>query len=117
MERKYPEAIAEFQKALKLDESPYNLASVGHAYAGSGDRVEAEKVLLKLKDMSKQRFVTPYFTAVIEASLGRRNEAIELLEKSYRERVGLLAFLKVDPWFDDLHSEPRFQDLIRRIGL
>jgi TolB-like protein/DNA-binding winged helix-turn-helix (wHTH) protein/Tfp pilus assembly protein PilF len=117
LERKYPEAIAEFQKALKLDESPYNLASVGHAYAGSGDRVEAEKVLLKLKDMSKQRFVTSYFTAAIEASLGKRNEAIELLEKSYRERVGLLAFLKVDPWFDDLHSEPRFQDLIRRIGL
>jgi len=67
--------------------------------------------------VSKQKFVTSYFTAVVEAGLGNKDQALEWLEKSYRERVGLLAFLKVDPWFDELHSEPRFQDLLRRIGL
>ena len=71
----------------------------------------------QLKEVSKQKFVTSYFTAVVEAGLGNKDQALEWLEKSYRERVGLLAFLKVDPWFDELHSEPRFQDLLRRIGL
>jgi TolB-like protein/Flp pilus assembly protein TadD len=115
LERKYPEAIAEFLNALQLDESVYNLASLGHAYAASGDRVEAEKILNNLKTLSKQKFVT-YFTAVLEAGLGNRDEALEWLEKSYRERVGLLAFLKVDPWFDNLHSDERFQNLVRRIA-
>jgi TolB-like protein/Flp pilus assembly protein TadD len=113
----YEEAIAEFLKARQLDDNPITLAFIGHAYAASGKRSDALKVLDQLKQLSKQVYVDSYYVAAIHAALEEKDQAFELLEKAYVERSGWLSRLKVDPIFDGLRSDPRFQDLLRRIGL
>jgi Flp pilus assembly protein TadD len=117
LDRAYPDAITELHKALELNDSPYNLASLGYANAASGNRAEAEKILRKLQEQSKQKYVPPYFIAVIYSGLGENDRAIDWLEMSYREHFGLLAFLKVEPWFDSLRSDRRFQDLLKRLAV
>ena len=58
----------------------------------------------------------PYFLAWVATSLGDKDEAIRLLETSYRQRAGLLVTVRADPFFDSLHSDPRFQNLLRRMN-
>jgi hypothetical protein len=70
----------------------------------------------ELKELSKQRYVSSIFVAEIYAALGEREEAFEWLEKGYEERsIGIL-FLRNDPLWDNLRSDPRFQELVRRVG-
>ena len=113
----YEEAIAEFLKARQLDDNPITLAWIGHAYAASGKRSDALKVLDQLKQLSKQVYVDSYYVAAIHAALGEKDQAFELLEKAYVERSSWLSRLKVDPIFDGLRSDPRFADVVRRVGL
>ena len=93
------------------------VAALGHAYALAGKRDEALKVLDELKELSKEKRVSPGDMALLYTGLGQREQALEWLEKAYEERCGDLAYLKVDPRFDSLRSDPRFQNLLRRIGL
>jgi DNA-binding winged helix-turn-helix (wHTH) protein/tetratricopeptide (TPR) repeat protein len=112
------EAIAEIEKALKLsDGSTRALATLGYAYAVAGKRDEALKVIGKLKETANQRYVSPYFIAVIHAGLKNRDEAFVWLEKAFAERQPYLTHLKVEPVFANLRGDPRFDDLLRRIGL
>lgn len=67
--------------------------------------------------MSKQMYVDSYYIAAIHVALGDKDQAFESLEKAYEERSGWLSRLKVDPIFEDLHSDPRFTNLGQRIGL
>ncbi|HLE63559.1 MAG TPA: hypothetical protein VI750_10480, partial [Pyrinomonadaceae bacterium] len=90
---------------------------LAHAYALSGKRVEAQETLAKLQEISKRRYVSPATIAIIYAALGDRDQAFAWLEKADKGRDGLLARLKVDPRFDSLRSDPRFTDLVRRVGL
>jgi serine/threonine-protein kinase len=113
----FQEAIAEYQKALQLEDDPWVRALLGHAYAASGKRDEALKVLNQLKETSKQRYVPAYGIAVVYAGLGEKDEAFRWLEKSYQDHANDLVILKVDPLLDSLHSDPRFADLVRRVGL
>ncbi len=113
----YQEAIAEFKKAALLGSGPLALARLGHAYAISGKRGEAIKVLNELKELSKRRYVSPFDTALIYTGLGDKDNALESLEKAYEDRAFDLALLKVEPMLDGLRSDPRFQDLMRRLGL
>lgn len=83
----------------------------------SGRRVEAEKVLAELQEISKQRYVSPYYVAMIYAGLGDKDQAFAWLDKAFRERSRRLVFLKVASIWDGLHPDPRFADLLRRIGL
>ena len=92
-------------------------AALGHAYALAGKRAEAQRVLDDLLALSKQRFVSPYDISLVHLGLGEKDKAFEWLQKAVAERVGLLVYLKVDPLFDPLRSDPRFQDLLRRMGL
>ena len=93
------------------------LASLGYAYAVSGDQQSAQKAIRTLEDESRQQHISPYFFAMIHLGLGDKDRAFEWLEKSYQERSWYLAGLKLDPMFDRLRFDPRFQDLLRRVGL
>jgi len=115
--RMYQEAIAEFQKAIGLSEGdPIRRAVLGHAYAVAGKRGEAEKIISELKELSKQRYFPPYFIALIYVGLDDKDHAFEWLEKAFAERSAGLIYLKVEPMFDPVRSDPRFHDLLRRVG-
>jgi DNA-binding winged helix-turn-helix (wHTH) protein/TolB-like protein len=113
----YPEAIVDFQKGVKLSGSPLMLALLGHAYAASGKKSEAQHVLSELQDLQGRRYVSPYTVAAIYAGLGDKDQAFKWLEKAYEERDIWLMNLKVDPVFSKLRSDRRFPDLLARIGL
>ena len=117
--RMYQEAIAEIQRAIGLvgDDDPEANALLAEVYAVSGKRAEATKALEQLKEQSKQRYVDPYAIAVIYTGLGEKDYAFEELEKGYDYRSFGMIWLKVDPRLDPLRSDPRFMDLLRRVGL
>ena len=115
---RYEEAIGEFKKAIPLSKgNPESTAALGHAYAVSGQKGEALKVLEELKEYSKHQYVSPDNQALIYTGLGEKNEAFEQLQKAYDERAGQLIYLNVDPRFESLRSDSRFQDLLKRVGL
>jgi len=82
-----------------------------------GERSEALRVAEELRAASKQRFVPAVCFAVVYVGLGEKDQAFTWLEKAYEERSSSLAYLKVDSIWDSLHSDPRFADLLRRMGL
>ena len=116
----YKEAIAESEKALAI--SPGNataLSNLGYTYAVEGRSVDAQKVLNELAELSKRKYVPAIRIAPIYAGLGERDVAFMWLEKSYEDRsIGtIFTTINVDPRFDPLRSDPRFQDLLRRMNL
>ncbi len=114
----YPEAITEFQKFSSLSgDTALAMASIGNALARSGDRSGALRVLDQLRATSKKKRVPPLYLALVCTGLGDKDRALAWLEKAFEERSDFLAVLRVDALFDPLRSDPRFQDLLRRIGL
>jgi serine/threonine protein kinase/tetratricopeptide (TPR) repeat protein len=114
----YAEAIAEIRKALELSEGDTNeLAALGHAYAVAHQADEAKKILDQLKERSQQTYVQPSLIAVIQVGLGDKNQGFDWLQKAYEDRSAGLLYLKVDPAFDAIRSDPRFVDLLRKVGL
>ena len=114
---KYAEAINEFQTGVKISGSPLMLALLGHAYAASGRKAEAQQVLADLQQLQNQRYVSPYTVAAIYTGLGDQDQAFNWLEKAVEERDIWLMNLKVDPVFAKLRSNRRFTDLLARIRL
>jgi TolB-like protein/Tfp pilus assembly protein PilF len=114
----FDEAIEEFRKAISLSGgSPLMTAALGHAYAKGQKTDEANKILDELNELSKQEYVSPYELATIYVTLGNNEKAFQLLEKAYTEHSFHLVNLKVSPHFKSVRSDPRFQDLVQRIGL
>jgi tetratricopeptide (TPR) repeat protein len=113
---RYQEAIAELQKGRDLGSSDQR-GIIGHVYAISGRRGEAQKLLDELQEESKHKYVSPYNIAKIYEGLGEKDQAFAWLERAYGERDGNITNLKVDPEFDSLRSDERFTDLLRRVGL
>jgi TolB-like protein/Tfp pilus assembly protein PilF len=112
------EAIVQFQRVIELSGRGTNtISSLGHTYCLPGRNSEAQKILLELKDRSKKRYVSGYQIALVYLGLGQNDQAIKQLEHAFQERSTLLSYLKMDPRFGPLRSDPRFQDLIRRMGL
>lgn len=111
----YEEGIAECQKALELSGRMEEEANLAWAYATAGRQIQAIKILNDLKDPSKQKSIRHLSLAMIYGALGKKDLGMAHLEKAYAKREELL-WLKVDPAFDGLRSEPRFSDLLRRIG-
>jgi TolB-like protein/tetratricopeptide (TPR) repeat protein len=110
----YAESIREF---IKSGDGPYSLGHLGNAYARAGQVDAAMKTISMLENHLRKDGVGRYEIALVYAGLGRKKEAFKWLEDSYTERdVGLL-YLNVDPLLDPLRSDPRFDDLIRRVGL
>jgi tetratricopeptide (TPR) repeat protein len=115
---KYDEAIAAFQRSIPLSgDSPDEPAELARAYALAGRRGEALTILDDLKRRSERRYVAPSVIAAIYGALGDRDRAFAWLDKGLAERDFILVLLKVEPMFDPLRSDPRFDDLLRRVGL
>jgi tetratricopeptide (TPR) repeat protein len=109
-------AVNECKKAVELSKnSPSSLANLGYAYAISGDLADARTIADQLT--AKQGYVASWDMAVLFAGLGNVDSAFQWLEKSYGERESQMPFLNVDSRLARLHSDPRFQDLVRRLGL
>ena len=112
------EAIAEFRQALKTaPDNVFVLTALGHAQALAGKRSDAEKVLVRLQELSKHQYVSPFQSAVVYAGLNNRKLAIEWLEKSQQERFNWVPFIKIDPVFKNLRTEPKFIELSKTLGL
>jgi serine/threonine protein kinase/tetratricopeptide (TPR) repeat protein len=113
-----PEAIASFQKAVSIEHVIAEpTMGLGRAYAISGKKDEARKVLAELNDRSKHPFVSSYLMADFYAGLGDKDQAFASLERAYEERSWYMTHLKLDPELDPLRSDPRFADLVKRVGL
>jgi tetratricopeptide (TPR) repeat protein len=98
--------------------NPDAAAALAHVYAVIGRKPQAEKILHDLERKSKSAYISPYILATIYASLGDKDKAFQLLEKAYREKsLDISWHLKADLRVDNLRSDPRFQDLVRRVGL
>ena len=110
-------ARAELAKASRLENNPWTVASLAHAWAISGDQAHAHQILADLRERSAHRFVSPYFVARIFTGLREREQAFAWLEKAYDSRDECLTWLKVDPSMDSLRADPRYPDLLRRLGL
>ncbi|HEY6189038.1 MAG TPA: protein kinase [Pyrinomonadaceae bacterium] len=110
-------AIEEFQKVLQIDDAPFYLAALGHAYASSGQRAEAERVLAELKERQQRTHVSPYDFTIIYTAVGERDLAFACLEKAFETRSEALVWLKVDPRLDQIRTDPRFISIQRKVGL
>ncbi len=114
----YEEAISEFHKALSFSkDNTLTLASLGHAYAVSGEKDKAEQMLARLNELSKQKYVSAYVIAEIYAGLEDKEQALFWLEKAYRERSWWLIYIAINPRFDNLRSDSRFTNLVQRVGV
>ena len=111
------EAISEYLKASDLSGGPQKMVALAHAYPAAGRKAEADKILRDLEHKLKQTSASPYTMATIYAGLGESDKALEFLERAYSQRSFEILSLRSDLLLDSLHPDPRFQDLVRRIGL
>jgi tetratricopeptide (TPR) repeat protein len=117
-DKRFDEAIAAFEKAVVLSSrAPGALGAMGMCYGLAGRKAEAKKVLDELLELNRRRYVTPMALVQVYIGLGDKDRAFAWLEKAYQERSYSMAYLKVDPLVDPLRTDPRFDDLLRRIGL
>ncbi len=115
----YSEAIAEFKKAIPLtmgSEGTLSKAGLGHVYAVTGKKSEARTLVEELKQLSAQEYVPATSIALIYAGLGEKDQAFVWLDKGYEQRAFQMQWIKLDPRWDSLRSDPRFTDLMRRVG-
>jgi serine/threonine protein kinase/tetratricopeptide (TPR) repeat protein len=114
----YELAIAEGKKGVTLSGgSPLMRAALAHTYGAAGRTKEALELLDELTELAKHKYVAPYFFAGIHIGLGECDRAMDYLEKAYEEHSHWLIYLHIDPSMDGLRDHPRFQDLVRRVGL
>src|SRR6266481_6372398 len=114
----YPEAIATFERARKMTgDWPFIIMATGHAQALAGNTVEATNAINKLTQMKQTRVIPDIYLAAIYVGLGDKDQAFHYLDAAYQERVDRLVYLNVEPMSDPLRSDPRFAQLMAKIGL
>jgi hypothetical protein len=111
------EAVAAFEKARKLDNTPWTVAQLAHAQARAGNRATAERLLAELRQRSNNEFISPFAFVYVFLGLDDKEQTFVWLERSYEIQSADMITLKVDPIFDPLRSDPRFRDLLRRLNL
>jgi len=116
-DRRYPEAIAELEKAVELSgRERWPLRDLGYGYAISGKRAEADAVIKELVGKYEKGQAIGQDLAAVYAGLGDKDQAFAWLEKDFQTRSGLLGWIRWTPAFESLRSDPRFTDLLRRMG-
>jgi len=113
----YKEAVAEWQHALVLDGNPRTADLIGKAYSVSGYKGAMQAWLDDLISQSTHRYVAPLDIATLYVRLAEKEHALEWLEKGYQVRDANMVDIATEPTFDSLHSDRRFTDLLRRVGL
>jgi len=112
------QALAELQKIGEVwGTNPTLLAELGYNYAVLGRKVEARRVLNELRARSIKEYIDPYPLAFIYIGMGQKDEALRALEQAYEARSTWIPWLKVEPKFDPIRSDPRFNDLLRRVKI
>ena len=115
---RYAEGIAELLKAIKLSGGGVGMNGLlGHAYARAGDKEAALRMIAELTQQPAGKYVSPYNLALIYAGLGETDKTLELLDEACEHRSLFLAWLNVEPMFESVRSDPRFAELVKRIGL
>jgi len=122
MKHMYPQALAEYDKIADQDkgvaaESQFVAGMLGWLYAVSDRRTDALRMVKEFGHLSTHAYVDFYWPSVICAGLGDKDEAFRLLEKGYQEHAAGMLYLAVDPFWYGMRSDPRYTDLLRRIGL
>jgi serine/threonine-protein kinase len=115
---RYEEAVTELNGAIALaGRRPVYVANLGYLHAVSGKRDQANRMLGELIERTQTEYVSPCDIASVYAGLGDKAKAFAWLEKAFQERDGSMVGLKADPYWDSLRDDPRFTDLLRRVGL
>ncbi len=114
---RYSEAVAEFQKVDRSSRDRRPLRSLGYGYAILGKRAQALAVLKEIQGKYEKHEALAQDVAAIYAGLGEKDQALAWLEKGFQDRAGQLGRIRWDPPFESLRSDPRFADLLRRMGL
>jgi tetratricopeptide (TPR) repeat protein len=122
MKRMYPQALAEYDKIADQDkavaaENQFVACGLGWIYAVSGRRADALKIAQKFRDLSSHAYVDFFLLATIYVGLGEKDEAFRLLEKGYEQHSASMFYLAEDPFWSGVSSDPRYADLLRRMGL
>jgi tetratricopeptide (TPR) repeat protein len=113
----YAQGLAEFQKLGEASQDePRLLTSLARSYALTGNKKEAQRLIRQMNAISKRQYVPPYLLAIAYGAEGEKNQAFSSLEKAYRQHDSFLVRLKVDEAMDPLRSDPRFENLLRRMG-
>jgi eukaryotic-like serine/threonine-protein kinase len=116
--KRFDEAISTLERAVALSQrAPSAVGLLGMCYALAGRKAEARKTLVELLELNRSRYVTPVALVHLYTGLGETDQAFYWLEKSYQERSYFMAYLRVIPLADPLRPDPRFADLLRRMGL
>ena len=114
---RFDEGVAEARAALRIENETEVSGVFGWALARAGRRDEAAKVANALIERSRREYVSPYFIAMIYAGLGDADRAFEWLDRAYAGRSTLLAWQSTNADLDLLHSDPRFAELMKKMGL
>jgi len=114
----YPDSIREYGKALAMNpDSTFSQAGVGMGLAKLGKRAEAVTALDQLQAMKSRTYVSPVYVALVDLALGDRDAEYLWLEKGYDDRAEWLLWLPVDPRFDGQRDDPRYRELVRKVGI
>jgi tetratricopeptide (TPR) repeat protein len=114
----FAEAIVLSEKALQDDpNNQHMLVVAGYAYGRSGRLADAERVITRFREISKTQYVIPCFVAAVFGSMGEKDKAFAELEKSIEQRDSWFRWAKVDPMFEPLRDDPRYKDVLKRMGL
>ncbi len=108
-------AIAEFQRSKIMVAGAWYQGLLGYAYAISGDRPKAEKILRELEELAKRQYVSSTAFADIHLGLDEKEKALDWLDRSYQDQESACWYLKVDPIYDSVRNEPRFQTLVQKV--
>jgi len=116
----YGEAVAQADKVLSTwptGEDVLIFSFLGWVYSVSGQQEKARSLLNRMLDLRARRYVDAYIIGEVYAGLGEKDKAFEWINKAYEEHAGQMIFIKVDPWIKNLRSDPRYKELLKKVGL
>ncbi len=113
----FAEALADVEKWRRVDDTPFTWAAQAYVYGCWGQQEQARRALKKFEEVNRRQQMDPTAIAWVYAAMGNKDHAFALLETAYSQHSNVLTTLRVEPGYDPLRNDPRFQDLMRRVGL